>query len=129
MLDSGELARIGRTPELLGVIGKYGDGAMEFVWKHKAALAVSATLVAFLKNPPAFIEGTKDITRTVAENAIRPVAVAAGEGSRSGFQVFGWAAGGIAAVGLGRWWLNRRRPPRSAPSLPGIAFHHRAESR
>jgi hypothetical protein len=129
MLDSGELARIGRTPELLGAIGKYGDGAMEFVWKHKGALAVSATLAAFLANPPAFIEGAEDITRTVAENAVRPVAAAAGEGARGGLRVFGWAAGAIAAVGLARWWLNRHRPLCSIRSVPGSGLHHEVESR
>ena len=39
MLESGELAKIGRSQEILDVIGRYGDRAMNFVWQHKGALA------------------------------------------------------------------------------------------
>jgi hypothetical protein len=65
--DGGELAKIGRTPELLAVIEKYGDQAMQFVWRHKGALAVSATLAAFLAEPEPFISGAKDITQAVVK--------------------------------------------------------------
>ena len=42
MLSEGELAKIGRTPEVLEVVAQYGDRAMEFIWKNKGALAVGA---------------------------------------------------------------------------------------
>ena len=35
LADSGELARIGRTSELLAVVARFGDRAMAFVWDHK----------------------------------------------------------------------------------------------
>ena len=35
LADSGDLARIGRTPELLAVVTRFGDRAMAFVWDHK----------------------------------------------------------------------------------------------
>ena len=37
----GDLAAIGRTPELLEVIARHGDKAMDFIWKNKAVLAGS----------------------------------------------------------------------------------------
>jgi len=35
LMADGDLARIGRTPEVLEVIAKYGDRAADFVWKNK----------------------------------------------------------------------------------------------
>ena len=34
---------------------------MDFIWKNKGALAVGATLTAFLNNPEPFINGGRDI--------------------------------------------------------------------
>jgi hypothetical protein len=78
MLEGGELAKIGRSQELLDVIARYGDRAMTFVWQHKGALTTTAGLTAFLANPQAFITGARDITQIVGENAIKPVAQAPG---------------------------------------------------
>jgi hypothetical protein len=58
MSQDGELAKIGRTNELLEVVGKYGDRAMDFIWENKGALAVGATLTAFLLNPEPFLDNT-----------------------------------------------------------------------
>jgi hypothetical protein len=77
MIEGGELARIGRTAELLDVIGKYGDRAMTFVWDHKGALATTAALTAFLGHPDAFLNGAKDLAQIVGENAIKPVEIPA----------------------------------------------------
>lgn len=87
---AGDLATGSRTPELLGVIARYGDRAMDFVWKHKATLAGTAALAAFLSNPEPYLNGTADIAKagmesvghiadTVAENAVKPAAIAAGD--------------------------------------------------
>lgn len=73
MLEGGELAKIGRSRELLEVIARYGDRAMTFVWEHKGALATTAGITAFLVNPEAFLTGAKDITQVVAENTIKPI--------------------------------------------------------
>lgn len=78
MAEEGQWAKIGKTEELLQVIGKYADKAMDFVWRHKAELAVSAVLIAFLADPEPFIEGTKDITQIVTENVAKPAIEAAG---------------------------------------------------
>ena len=73
MVDGGEIAAIGHSPELLSVIAKHGDKAMNFIWRNKGALAVGTTLTAFLANPEPFISGTNQLASTVAENAVKPV--------------------------------------------------------
>ena len=75
----GDLAKIGRTPELLDVIARYGDRAAAFVWANKGALAVGTTLTAFLLKPEAFISGAEKLAGTVAENAVRPLAEVPGK--------------------------------------------------
>jgi hypothetical protein len=79
--DGGELAKIGRAPELLAVIEKYGDKSMRFIWEHKGALAVTATLTAFLADPEPFINGARDITQTVVKPLAEVPAIAAKEGA------------------------------------------------
>ena len=78
MMADGELAAIGRTPELLAVIARYGDPAMDFIWRHKAVLAGGVALTAFLANPEPYLNGTNRLAGTVAENVVRPAVVAAG---------------------------------------------------
>jgi len=70
MANEGSLAQIGRTDALLGVVGRYGNRAMDFIWKNKKALAATAALTAFLANPEPFIDGTVKLARDFA----RPVA-------------------------------------------------------
>ena len=74
MLSDGALAKIGRTPELLGVVARYGDRAMEFIWKNKGALAVGAALTAFIVDPEPFLNGGKELSNVVAQNLVRPLA-------------------------------------------------------
>ena len=66
MAEDGQLATIGRTDQLLATIGKYGDGAMDFVWRNKGALTVAAALTAFLADPKPFVDGTKELGKSVA---------------------------------------------------------------
>jgi hypothetical protein len=74
MADEGSLAQMSRGGELLGVIGKYGDNAMDFVWRNKGKLAVSAALVAFLNDPEPFISGTRDLATILGEKIAQPIA-------------------------------------------------------
>jgi hypothetical protein len=73
MTDSGDLAKIGRTAELLKIIGHYGDRAMSFVWNHKESLAVERMLTAFLESPQPFIENTLDISQVPNLTTEEPV--------------------------------------------------------
>ena len=75
MADDGSLAATGKADELLEVIGKYGDKAADFIWKHKGALAVATVATAFLADPQPFIDGARDI----ADVAVRPIDSAAKE--------------------------------------------------
>ena len=66
MSESGTLKSIGRSDELLAVIGKHGDRAADFVWRSKDALAVAATLTTFLADPKPFVDGILCIPKTTA---------------------------------------------------------------
>lgn len=78
--EGGSLSKIGRADELLGVVGKRGNRAMEFVWNHKVELTAAAALAAFLADPDPFIDGVRDLSKVAAESAVRPVAEAVGKG-------------------------------------------------
>jgi len=68
LADGGELTQICRNAELLEIVGKYGDRAADFVWKHKGALTITATLAAFVANLDPFLNGVTDIAKVGAEN-------------------------------------------------------------
>jgi hypothetical protein len=91
MAEGGELAALGRTPEVMGVIARIGDPAMEFIWRNKGALAVGTALTAFLANPQPFIDGTTRLTGTVAEHAVRPAVVAAGNVAQEAAGLVRWS--------------------------------------
>jgi hypothetical protein len=62
-----------QDPKVLGVVARYGDRAMNFIWRNKGGLAVGAGLAAFLADPEPFINGTRDLASVVGENIVRPV--------------------------------------------------------
>lgn len=64
LADDGLLAGTQRSGELLPVIRKYGDEAMNFIWKNKGALAVTSVLTTFLADPQAYISGAKELVVT-----------------------------------------------------------------
>lgn len=84
MADEGALAR----SELVDVIGRYGDRAMEFVWKNKGALATASVLAAFLADPEPFLDGTLTLTGQIAEHALRPISDGVARGTHWTFIVF-----------------------------------------
>ncbi|MFM8470795.1 MAG: hypothetical protein ACKODH_12675 [Limisphaerales bacterium] len=61
LAEEGALTKLGRQEELLQLVGRRGDAAMEFVWKHKGPLAVTAVLTTFLASPDKYIDGTKKL--------------------------------------------------------------------
>lgn len=73
MADSGQLQAIGRSSEVLGVVARHGDRGMNFIWRHKGALAVSSVLGAFLLNPEPFLDGTKELAGIAGENVAKPL--------------------------------------------------------
>ena len=51
---------------------------MDFVWRHKGALAVGTILAAFPADPGPFLAGTRDLGAIAAEAVVRPAAEASG---------------------------------------------------
>jgi hypothetical protein len=104
LAQGGELAAIGRTPELLAVVARHGDRAMDFIWRHKAVLAGGAALTAFLAKPEPFLSGASQLVGTVAESTVKPAVVAAGNVAREAAGFVRWALTILLvalAVGIG----------------------------
>lgn len=112
MTQNGELAKIGRTDELLGVISKYGDEGMNFIWKNKGALAVGATLTAFLMNPEPFINGIESL----GEKTVTPITTTL-------IKSFAVPAACIAGVLLAVIILLKWKPWRRRVATPLIESH------
>ncbi|MBL8829245.1 MAG: hypothetical protein JNM18_19840 [Planctomycetaceae bacterium] len=106
LADDGSLAAMGRTPELLGVVAKYGDRAMDFIWKNKAALATTAALVAFLNSPEEFLDGTKKLAEVVGESVIVPTTTAIAKEIAPHVNWTLVTLGGLAIVAV--YWLGRQ---------------------
>jgi hypothetical protein len=77
LAEDGTLTTSGRSTEILDVITRYGDKAMDFIWRNKGALTVGATLAAFLEKPEAFIDGGVALTKAVATPAVEKAGDAA----------------------------------------------------
>jgi hypothetical protein len=115
MAEEGTLAKIGRTDQLLSVIGKFGDRGMNFVWRNKGTLGVAAALTAFLANPQPFIDGTVDLTQAAAESIGQPLANEIGKSANWTLVLPILAAIAVLLLGLKIWLRHRlvaasRRP-------------------
>ena len=77
LAEEGTLTRTGRWSELLAVIERHGDRAMDFVWRHKGALAVATVLGTFLADPEAFLGGGRELIGGAAQEATQPIAIVA----------------------------------------------------
>jgi hypothetical protein len=124
MVEGGELAKIGRSEELLQLIAKYGDPAMDFIWRNKGSLAVGTTLAAFLASPETFLNAAQGMTRTVAENAVRPLVevpgVAVKEGAGEVARRTNWTLVFLCLIASVMLYVFARRVWwRSAPASPG----------
>ena len=59
--DEGILDATKQSPELLSAVRKYGDEAMDFIWKNKGALTVASVLGTFLHDPDKFLGGEETL--------------------------------------------------------------------
>jgi len=118
MVQSGDLAKIGQVPEVMTVISKYGDPAMDFIWRNKKPLAVGTTLTAFLSEPQAFIEGTTQLAGIAGTTLVQPVV-------QETARAFSWVLRLIVlllvAGGGGAAWLAIRYP-KSASAFGKLAI-------
>jgi hypothetical protein len=87
---ANELAASGRAAEVMGVVAKHGDTAMDFIWRNKGVLAGGAALTAFLANPDPYLNGTNKLAGTIAENGIRPAIVATGNVAQEAAAFIRW---------------------------------------
>ena len=108
--DAGELAAIGSTPELLAVVGKYGDAAMDFVWKNKSALTVATALTAFISDPEPFINGIRDLAQTVVTPLVQPITQEIGKRTNWTFVILTLICIACGIVGLRFWAKMPKRP-------------------
>ncbi len=109
MMDEGDLVKIGRTSELMSVVGKYGDNAMSFVWKNKGALLVGTALAAFLADPEPFINGTKDLATVAANVAIEPLAKEIGIRTNWTITICALAIACMTYLAFKQWLRRSRR--------------------
>jgi hypothetical protein len=63
--EDGSLDKLGRSGEVLSVVGKWGNDAMNFIWRNKGALTVATLLGTFLKDPEIYIKGGKPLVSSV----------------------------------------------------------------
>ena len=99
LAEDGGLARSGRRDELLAVIERHGDRALDFTWRHKGALAVATVLGTFLADPEAFLGGGRELIGGAAREATQPLAdVADAAASR-------WMGIARSMVVVGLAWL------------------------
>jgi hypothetical protein len=59
--EEGVFSATRRSAELLSVVRRYGDGAMDFIWRNKGALTVATLLGTFLADPEAYVSGAKQL--------------------------------------------------------------------
>ena len=74
LVEDGSLRRMGRVEEVLGVVERHGDRALDFVWRHKGALAVGSVLAAFLNDPGPFLGGTRQLALCAIPGGGRAIA-------------------------------------------------------
>ena len=115
MLEAGDLGRIGRTDELLSVISRCGDRAMDFVWRNKGTLAIAAALTAFLADPEPFLDGTRHLVTVMGEAAVRPMAevpgkLADGAAQRANWTLIILVCLGVASAFAWACWKRLNRP-------------------
>ena len=96
LAEDGTLARTGRWSELLAVIERHGDRALDFVWRNKGALAVATVLGTFLADPEAFLGGGREL---IGGAATQPIAIVADAAASRWMNI----ARSVVVVGLA--WL------------------------
>ena len=98
LIEDGAIKAGKPSAGLVDVVAKYGDKAMDFIWKNKGALAVTAGLAAFLHDPEPFIQGTKNL----AVEAVTPIGLEVARRTN-------WTLVMIAGIVVCVIWMGLRR--------------------
>lgn len=65
MVDEESL-KSGDFQSLMGTIEKYGDKAMDFIWRHRKVLTSATLLTAFVNDPEPYLNGIKQLAEVAA---------------------------------------------------------------
>ena len=108
LADEPSTAVLAKNADMLGVVGRYGDRAMDFIWRNKLTLAGGTALAAFVANPEPFLDGTRQLVEntveSVATNVGKPIAEQLGDAKQ-----WTWRILAIAAMLILFWgWKTRR---------------------
>ena len=106
LADDPSTRSLATNADVLAIIGKYGDRAMDFVWRNKLALLTGTTLAAFIANPEPFLDGAIQLTEVAGKEIAKPLAEEIGK--RTEWTMVMLAA--VAVAGLLIWikWPSRR---------------------
>jgi hypothetical protein len=74
LADEGLLTRCGRCEDLLAVIARHGDRALEFLWQHRAVLASATLLASFLAQPSPYLDGAIPVAGPITVVPVQPAA-------------------------------------------------------
>jgi hypothetical protein len=114
LADEAPTASLAKNSDLLGVVGRYGDRAIDFVWRNKLALSGGTALAVFVANPEPFLDGTRQLVEntveTVATNIGKPIAEQLGNATD-----WTWRILALSAMLLMYWGWKTRGSRRSAP--------------
>ena len=114
LADEAPTAILAKNSDLLGVVGRYGDRAMDFIWRNKLALSGGTALAVFIANPEPFLDGTRQLVEntveTVATNIGKPIAEQLGDATD-----WTWRILALSAMLLMYWGWKTRGSQRSAP--------------
>ena len=71
--DAATVMPLRQTSDGLEVfmVRRHGDSAMDFIWRHKGALAVTGILATFLADPRPYFSGAREL---VVEPVVQPIA-------------------------------------------------------
>jgi hypothetical protein len=103
MADDPASAALTYNPKLLDVVGKYGDNAVQYIWRNKGKLSVAAVLATFVANPKPYIDGLSDLSQA----AVAPVSDAVASGVRSSWSFMIWLVV-LAGTAVAGWQLYLR---------------------
>lgn len=110
-------AALARNGQLLDVVSRFGNRAMDFIWRNKGALTVTAALAAFVADPEPFLDGTADLAQTIGETVVLPLASIPGQVAESAARSLDWTVVAVVAMMLGSLGLVWRSYRRSRTTL------------
>lgn len=115
LADDAVTAKLASNPDLLALFARFGDRAMDFVWRNKLALSTGTVLAAFLANPEPFLDGTLQLAESgldsLTTNVAKPIAEKIGSNTQ-------WTLVLLAAILCGSLLFFFRKPRKNQEASP-----------